>query len=271
MFIALFLLINTLCIAPIHATSWDSSGNYVKYNVYSFERYYNINTSSPVSEKFKNVTYWALISATIVEANDTHISLNIVVLDTNDTTGTMFKKGNGKIVTLRRNLSVREALSLYIDPSSLGSSDGTYFNETTGYSRYGPYHMRMGLMADPTTGFVRGFVGKYVLNASSSVLGRNGYFIYENIMAYKLIETNIDGLKTLSDSEYNELYSKVAISTEPLVGNSSGSEEDNVQSISGNSESNINALQYIRENILYVIVVAVIAVAVVVFIVYRKR
>lgn len=195
--------------------SWLKKGNYLQYDIYRIMRYYNLNKTSEAASVFSNGTLWARLSATINGYNETHIVFNFTIIDTNDTIGRTFEKGRETTIAIEKNFTIEKALSIYLNPDLFPGVNGVYYNETSGLSQFGIYTLRYGIIIDSEKGLMRGFVGRYAINATSSEIGLNGYFIAESTMIYKLVDTNIANLKPLSSMEYNELYENI-FSGEPL-------------------------------------------------------
>ena len=195
--------------------SWLKKDNYLQYDIYRVMRYYNLNKTSQAASAFNNETLWAKLSVVVIRFNETHIVFNFTIIDTNDTAGKTFVVGRETTIAVEKNFTIEKALSIYLNPDLFPGVNGVYYNETSGLSQFGVYRLRYGIIIDPEKGLMRGFVGRYSINASSSELGLNGYFIAESTMIYKLVDTNINGLELLSKTEYNELY-RTIFSEEPL-------------------------------------------------------
>ncbi|RLG84674.1 MAG: hypothetical protein DRO40_00575 [Thermoprotei archaeon] len=253
--VALVLSIIILAVFPVLVTfsadfSWLREDNYLQYDMYRVIKYYNLNKTSQATYAFNNETLWAKLSAIIVGFNETHIVFNFTIVDTNDTAGNVFVVGKETTVAIEKNFTLEKALSLYLNPDLFPGVNGVYYNETSGLSQYGIYRLRYGIIIDPEKGLMRGFVGRYLINASSSELGLNGYFIAENTMIYKLVNTNINGLELLSKTEYNGLYETVF-------------SEDPLPTLTRDTESTTSPVEEAEETNYYLLAIAIIALIIV--------
>ncbi len=210
------LILSTIYPVISMDNSWIERGKYLEYSIYRITRYYNVNMSSNASSMLTNTTLWARMKVTIEDYNGTHIIFNFQIIDTNDTEGKAFTPGSTQTIAIDRNMTLERSLSIYLNPSLYPGENGVYYNETTGYSRYGRYRLRYGIIIDPLKGLMRGFVGRYLLNISSGELGLHGYITMESIMVYRLASTDIHGLEPLKDNEYQELCINV-FSDKPLT------------------------------------------------------
>ncbi|RLG79895.1 MAG: hypothetical protein DRO40_12030 [Thermoprotei archaeon] len=236
--------------------SWLKKDNYLQYDIYRVMRYYNLNKTSQAVSAFNNETLWAKLSVIVINFNETHIVFNFTIVDTNDTAGKTFVKGMKSTIAVEKNFTIEKALSIYLNPDLFPGVNGVYYNETRGLSQFGVYRLRYGVIIDPKKGLMRGFVGIYSINASSSELGINGYFIAENIMIYKLVNTNIGGLELLSETEYNDLYGTI-FSDKPLP------------TLTKNTESITSPVEKDKGMNYYLLAIAIIALIIVGVFIYK--
>ncbi len=183
----LLLSIVLYSVQALMVPDWIQKGSYLVYDVVRITRFYGVPSGSAYAMYFKNTTYWGRIKYEIISLDENEFKVFSVVIDTNDTLGEVFKVGENTTFTIPYNSSLKQGVSIYINPELLPENN-VYVNSTSGVDPYGRiYNFSIEARFEPETGILKH------LEATSRMTARfdvNTTIIGVTVLIFDLVEKN---------------------------------------------------------------------------------